>query len=74
MKIIFRIVMILVAAMVIGGTLYAMVDRGGSSSPQTPAFESGDRPQGFPSSDEFVPGVRPERGEPGGALFFPAGC
>jgi hypothetical protein len=73
MKIIFRIIMILAAAMMIGGALYAMVDRGGSSSPQTPAFENGDRPEGFPPSGEFVPGVRPERDGPDGASFLPAG-
>lgn len=67
MKIIFRILLILVVASLIGGLMYAGVNASGSSSVQT-SFE-GERPLP-PDSEEFRPdGERDE----GGGFEFPFG-
>lgn len=73
MRIIFRILIILAVAVVVGGTLYAIVDNMGASASQPPAFENGERPEVSRPAGEFDPGARPERGEFDGGMFIPMG-
>lgn len=82
MKTLFRVLIILVAATIIGGLMYVGVSASGSSD--TPSFEEGRPPQFSPDGDndgnsfrpeggEFRPeGERDERGERGG-FGFPGG-
>ncbi|HAX68348.1 MAG TPA: hypothetical protein DCY14_01950 [Anaerolineae bacterium] len=74
MKTLFRILVILVAASIIGGLMYVGVNASGSSDTST--FEEGRRPQFNPDGDDNM--FRPEgdeRGEHGerGGFGFPGG-
>jgi len=69
----FRVLIILVAAAIIGGLMYVGVSASDSGTNGFPEFEeNGERPQ-FTEGSEFRPeGDHDERGE-GGGFGFPAG-
>lgn len=61
MNTLFRIVIILVVATIIGGLMYVGVSSSGSSSASS--FEEGIRPQFSPDGDNDSDGFRPDSGE-----------
>lgn len=61
MKTLFRILIILAAATIIGGLMYVGVSASGSSA--TTSFEEGRPPQFNPGGDNDGDGFRPEGGE-----------
>ena len=72
MRILFRILLILAVATIVGGAIYALANRSGSSA-QASRVQKGERPGAFDSDGEFNPRTGPDRDEFGGGFFLPLG-